>query len=445
MSDAPEQAWQDRIVASGYEDPDQLLANPRNHRIHPAIQQETLEAVLNRIGWVAKVIVNRTTGNIVDGHLRVELAQRRGEQVPVDYVDMTEQEEMTVLATFDAITELAGIDDARLKETIAEIDMDDPTIADFLADLAGEDPNLAESEGLTDEDDVPVPPEIPFTQPGDVWILGDHRLVCGDSLSRAAWDALMQGAPAQACWMDPPYNVNYEGKTKQALKIQNDEMDDAGFREFLRNAFTLVHDTLEPGAPYYIAHADSEGENFRAATREAGLLLKQCLVWVKNTMVLGRQDYQWQHEPILYGWKPGAAHRWYGERNKTTVFDQERSLDDLGKRDLVELVKTLREALNSSAQRFDKPSRNADRPTMKPVRLIVHHLKNSTLIGDTVIDPFGGSGSTLIACERLGRQARLIELGPNYCDVIIRRWQEFTGGQAIRESDGAAFIDPRLE
>lgn len=170
----------------------------------------------------------------------------------------------------------------------------------------------------------------------------------------------------------------------------------------------------------------------------------QCLIWVKQSLVLGRQDYQWQHEPILYGWRPGAAHRWYGERNKTTVWDQERPLDELGKRDLLEMVKELREALNTTAQRFDKPARNADHPTMKPVRLITHHLKNSSRREDLVLDPFGGSGSTLIAAEKLGRHARLIELDPIYCDVIIRRWQEFTGGQAVRQ-DGQPFIDPRLE
>lgn len=437
--------WQDRIVASGSEDPGQLLANPRNHRIHPAIQQETLEAILDRVGWVAKVLVNRTTGHIIDGHLRVELAARRGEPVPVDYVDMTEQEEMTVLATFDAITELASIDDARLRETIGEIDIEDGALADFLAELAGEDPEQAETAGLTDEDDVPVPPEIPFTQPGDVWLMGAHRLICADSLARDAYQELLQGEPVQACWTDPPYNVNYAGKTKEALRIQNDQMDNEGFRAFLRHALTLVAEALAPGAPFYIAHADSEGENFRGATREAGLLIKQCLVWVKNTMVLGRQDYHWQHEPILYGWRPGAAHRWYGERNKVTVFDQERRLDDLGKRDLLEMVKELREQLNSSVQRVDRPSRSSDHPTMKPVRLIVHHLKNSSRRDDLILDPFGGSGSTLIACERLARHARLIELDPIYCDVIVRRWQEFSGGQAIRERDGAAFVDPRLD
>ncbi|MFW6345240.1 MAG: DNA modification methylase [Halomonas sp.] len=438
----PLEAWQDRVVVTGLEDPGQLLANPRNHRIHPAIQQETLEAILDRVGWVAKVIVNRTTGNIVDGHLRVELAARRGERVPVDYVEMTEQEEMTVLATFDAITELAGIDQARLAETIGEIDMDDDTIAAFLADLAGEDPNNAEEEGLTDDDDIPEPLETPYTRPGDVWTLGNHRLVCGDSLSRETYTALLEGRQAQAMWTDPPYNVNYEGSNGK--KIQNDHMDNDSFRGFLRQAFTLATEALEEGCPFYIAHADSEGENFRGAAREAGMNTTQCLIWVKQSLVLGRQDYQWQHEPILYGWRPGAAHRWYGERNKTTVWDQERPLDELGKRDLLEMVKELREALNTTAQRFDKPARNADHPTMKPVRLITHHLKNSSRREDLVLDPFGGSGSTLIAAEKLGRHARLIELDPIYCDVIIRRWQEFTGGQAVRQ-DGQPFIDPRLE
>lgn len=209
----PLEAWQDRVVVTGLEDPGQLLANPRNHRIHPAIQQETLEAILDRVGWVAKVIVNRTTGNIVDGHLRVELAARRGERVPVDYVEMTEQEEMTVLATFDAITELAGIDQARLAETIGEIDMDDDTIAAFLADLAGEDPNNAEEEGLTDDDDIPEPLETPYTRPGDVWTLGNHRLVCGDSLSRETYTALLEGARPRRCGPTPRTTSTTRGAT----------------------------------------------------------------------------------------------------------------------------------------------------------------------------------------------------------------------------------------
>lgn len=242
----------------------------------------------------------------------------------------------------------------------------------------------------------------------------------------------------------------YEGKTKDSLTIQNDSMDFDSFYQFLYDAYICMFASLKEGGPIYVAHADTEGLNFRRAFRDAGFKLSGCLVWAKNSMVLGRSDYQWKHEPILYGWKPGAAHQWFGARNKTTVFDAPdmpfihlpdgRVQIDIGETSLIISGDQLQvEEVRGSIIRAEKPKRNGEHPTMKPVDLIVGMLKNSSRRGDKVLDLFGGSGSTLIACEKLGRAARLMELDERYCDVIVRRWQDFTGKKATLESTGQTF------
>ena len=235
---------------------------------------------------------------------------------------------------------------------------------------------------------------------GDLWKLGEHRLMCGDSTSEECMNILSGGAKFDMLITDPPYNVAYVGKTKDALTIKNDSMEDSSFRAFLTDAFKTVDVTLKEGAAFYIWHADSEGFNFRFAVKETGWLLKQNLVWVKNSLVMGRQDYQWKHEPCLYGWKAGASHNWYAGRAETTTLE------------------------------FDRPNRNDLHPTMKPIALFAYQIQNSTKEGDCVLDSFGGSGTTLIACEQLNRKAFLMELDPHYCDVIIARWEKFTGRKA---------------
>lgn len=203
-------------------------------------------------------------------------------------------------------------------------------------------------------------------------------------------------------WLtDPPYNVNYEGKTEDALKIENDSMGDADFRQFLVGAYKAADGVMRPGAVFYIWHADSEGANFRGAAKDVGWRVRECLIWNKNSMVLGRQDYQWKHEPCLYGWKEGAAHSWYSDRKQTTVLE------------------------------FDRPVRNGEHPTMKPLALFAYQMQNSTKEGDVVLDSFGGSGTTLIVAEQTGRKARVMELDPHYCDVIIARWEKATGKEAV--------------
>jgi DNA modification methylase len=299
-----------------------------------------------------------------------------------------------------------------------------------------------------DPDAAPEAPPTPVSVAGDTWLCGIHRVACGDSTVLEDVERATGGELVDAVWTDPPYNVNYESKL--AGKIKNDSMDDGAFRAFLQDAFVSAFAVTKPGAAIYVAHADTEGLNFRAAFKAAGFKLSGCLIWAKNSLVLGRSDYQWQHEPILYGWKEGARHRWYGGRKKTTLQQLEGQAfvanEDgswtvhLGGEALVIRGDNLTaEAVESTIIRVEKPGRSAEHPTMKPTELIARQLRNSTRAGDVVLDLFGGSGSTLIACETLGRAARLVELDPKFVDVIVRRWQEFTGGKATLEGDGRTF------
>lgn len=403
------EAFRSRIVGEGMEEPQQLLANPPNWRRHPRAQHEALEGMLRAVGWVQRVIVNRRTGHLVDGHLRVEVALRRGEPaVPVLYVDLSEAEERVVLAAIDPIGGLAETDGAALDALLAGLESGDAALDAFLATLRPED--LPEGEpGLTDDDDAPEMQPEAVTKPGDLWQLGPHRLLCGDATAAADVQRLTAGRAVDLWLTDPPYNVAYEGGTKDRLRIKNDAMGDDEFRGFLRAACAAADGVMRPGAVFYVWHADTEGYNFRGAVRDVGWQTRQCLVWRKNAIVMGRQDYHWQHEPCLYGWKGGAGHLWKSDRRQSTVLD------------------------------FDRPSRSAEHPTMKPVALIAYLMLNNTEPGDVVLDSFGGSGSTLIAAQKHARLALLAELDPHYCDVIVRRWQAFTGKAATREADGALF------
>ena len=435
--------WQSRIVGEGTESPDSILANPMNYRNHPKAQKDALRGVLNTVGWVQRIIVNTTTRNLIDGHLRVELAMDDGEpELPVIYIEVTEQEEKIILASIDPISAMAEQDQDALDNLLDHIlDVEDDNLSAFLESLhTPPDDDEPTTEGLTDDDDAPDLGPTAISTLGDVWLLGNHRLMCGDGTSIDDTDTLAAG-PIDMVWTDPPYNVDYTGGTEDALKIDNDSMDDAQFRTFLRDLFTAAFMVTREGGPIYIAHADSEGVNFRSALTEAGFLLKQCIIWVKNSMVLGRQDYQWQHEPILYGWKPGAAHKWYGEFNKKTVIDDTPDIKAMDKSELINQIRTLKNALNTSVLNFAKPNRNGEHPTMKPVELVAFMVKNSSRRGDKILDLCAGSGTTLIACEKYGRHARVMEYDPRYSDVIIKRWQDYTGQQAIHEATGQAFND----
>ncbi len=253
-----------------------------------------------------------------------------------------------------------------------------------------------EDEEITkDDDESPEPQKKAISEPGEMYQLGNHILICGDSTDKEIISRLMGSVKADLWITDPPYNVGYEGKTKKKLKIDNDAMSDTDFKDFLIKAFSATVEFVKEGSVFYIWHADLEGLNFRMACEETGLNVRQCLVWNKNSMVLGRQDYQWKHEPCLYGWKDGASHAWYSDRKQTTILN------------------------------FDRPQRNGEHPTMKPVKLIEYLIENSSKKEDIVFDSFGGSGTTMIACEKSGRIARLVELDPLYCDVIRRRWTKW--------------------
>jgi site-specific DNA-methyltransferase (adenine-specific) len=288
------------------------------------------------------------------------------------------------------------------------IELNDLLADGFALEMLGFDPKELDAllepevlEGLTDEDAVPDVPDEPTTKLGDIYQLGNHRLMCGDSTSIDAVTKLTSKGGVDMLLTDPPYNVAYEGSTKEKLTIKNDNMANDQFRQFLRDAFVTADLVMKAGAVFYIWHADSEGLNFRGACVDAGWTVRQCLIWKKSSLVMGRQDYHWKHEPCLYGWKDGAGHLWAADRKQTTILE------------------------------FDKPSRNGEHPTMKPVALFEYQMLNNTKGGDIVLDLFGGSGTTLLAAEKHGRHARLMELDPKYCDVIVKRWEDFTGKKAV--------------
>lgn len=393
---------------------EKLTPYARNTRTHTPAQIDAIAASIKEWGWTMPVLADED-GTLIAGHARIQAAQKLGiAEVPVMLAKGWPEAKRRayVIADNQLAIKGSGWDFELLASEIEGLGSDgfDLTLLGFnedeLANLLAE-----KTEGLVDEDDAPPPPDNPITVDGDVWLLGKHRLHCGDSTSVDAMDALMGGVLADMWLTDPPYNVAYEGKTKDALTIQNDSMGDDQFRSFLRDAYVAADTALKPGAVFYIWHADSEGYNFRGAAHDAGWRVRQCLIWKKSVMVMGRQDYQWRHEPCLYGWKEGAGHLWASDRKQTTILE------------------------------FDKPSRNGEHPTMKPVALFEYQMLNNTKGGDIVLDSFGGSGTTLIAAEKNGRIARMMELDPRYCDVIIKRWQDFTGQQAIHEATGKTFAE----
>lgn len=288
----------------------------------------------------------------------------------------------------------------------------------------------AEEKAKDDNFDVEANiPSKPSSKMGDIYELGDHRLICGDSTKQRYVDALMGNEMADILITDPPYNVNYEGGT--GMKIQNDNMDDTMFLYFLHDAFLAANNAMRKGAAFYIWHADSEGYNFRTAAKQIGWKIRQCIIWNKNSLVLGRQDYQWKHEPCLYGWKDGAPHYFVDKRNLTTIIEDELpEIDKMTKEELKNLLRKFQTEIPVSVINCDKPSKNSDHPTMKPIPLIEQQMLNSSRRGDIVLDIFGGSGTTLITAEQISRKCRMVEFDPKYVDVIIKRWEELTGNKA---------------
>lgn len=437
---------------------DSLIPYARNSRTHSETQVAQIASSIREFGFTNPVLID-AEGGIIAGHGRVLAARKLGlETVPAIRIDyMTEAQKRAYVIADNKLALNAGWDDELLALELGELrDLGfDLGLTGFSGDeidiiLSDED---IEEEGLTDKDETPEPAAQAVSVRGDIWLLGEHRVMCGDSTNISNVESLCDGDSIDCCWTDPPYNVNYESK---AGKIENDNLGDAEFRAFLYDAYVSAFSVMREGAPIYVAHADTEGYNFRGAFLEAGFKLSGCLIWVKNSLVLGRSDYQWRHEPILYGWKPGAAHSWYGGRAKTTVMEAPdmpyRVMPDGSVQ--IELGSTVLrisgddlqvEELVGSTIRAEKPKKNPDHPTMKPVELIIGMVKNSSRRGDKVLDLFGGSGSTLIACQTIGRAARLMEYDPRYCDVIIRRWQDFTGKTATLESTGQTFDEMTAE
>ena len=310
---------------------------------------------------------------------------------------------------------------------------------------------LPELEAMTEvvED---TPPEVneeeePMTKLGQIWQLGNHRLMVGDSTKADQVAELMGGELADLLVTDPPYNVNYGAQKAPTMKklhhrtdglrVANDNMESSAFQQFLRDAYSAADSAMKQGAAWYIWHASAEVKNFTEALEETEWQLRQIIIWVKDRLSMGLQDYQWQHEPCLYGWKSGAGHYFRDIRTETTVFDDEKPIEELSNKELKELVRNYRQAVPTSIIRENKPSKSEEHPTMKPVKLIARLVANSSREGEAVLDIFGGSGTTMIACEQLGRSCYMMELDPHHADVIIERWQNFTGQTAklIKEAD----------
>lgn len=396
---------------------DKLLPYARNARQHSDEQIAQIAASIAEFGFVNPCLVG-ADGVLVAGHGRLAAARKLGlSTVPVVVLDhLTPTQRRALVLADNRLAELSTWDDALLRIELEALqdegfDLDLTGFdADALAELlAGEEP---EHEGQTEDDAVPEMPEEPVSKPGDVWRLGPHRLVCGDATAAEAYAQLFpDGERADMVFTDPPYNVNYANSAKDKLRgkhrpILNDALG-AGFHDFLCDALSLL--VAHTRGAIYVAMSSSELDTLQAAFRSAGGHWSTFIIWAKNTFTLGRADYQRQYEPILYGWPEGAERYWCGDRDQGDVWQ------------------------------IKKPQKNDLHPTMKPVELVERAIRNSSRPGDVVLDPFGGSGTTLIAAEKSGRVARLIELDPKYADVIVRRWQEWTGKQATRESDGLAF------
>jgi DNA modification methylase len=379
-----------------------LIPYARNSRTHSDAQVAQIASSIKEFGWTNPVLLDGENG-IIAGHGRVMAASKLGEtEVPtIELSHMDDNQKRAYIIADNKLALNAGWDNEMLMLEVADLKDAgyDLGLTGFSVDEL-EELNPTVVEGLVDEDEAPALPTESITKPGDIYKLGKHRLMCGDSTSIEHLERLCDGHSVDMWLTDPPYNVAYEGKTKDSLTIQNDSMGDDQFRQFLRDAYVAADAVMKSGAVFYIWHADSEGYNFRGAAQDAGWKVRQCLIWKKSTMVMGRQDYHWKHEPCLYGWKEGAGHLWAADRKQTTILE------------------------------FDKPSRNGEHPTMKPVALFEYQLLNNTKGGDIVLDSFGGSGTTLIAAEKNGRVAYLMELDPKYCDVIVKRWEEFTGKKA---------------
>lgn len=379
---------------------EKLIPYRNNARTHSDEQVEKIAKSMREFGFINPVLVDGKF-NIIAGHGRVLGAKKLGmKEVPCLFIeDLTEEQKRAYIIADNRLAEDAGWDKEMLKIELEELQNLNFDISLTGFEMDDFDFGMDETEVIEDEFDETVPEE-PKSKKGEIYKLGKHYLMCGDSTDINDVEKLLNGAKVDLFLTDPPYNVDYQGGT--GLTIQNDNMDEDTFREFLKVSFFNANTVMKEGAVFYIWHADSEGYNFRGACHDIGWKVRQCLIWCKNTLVMGRQDYHWKHEPCLYGWKEGASHLWASDRRQTTVLE------------------------------FDRPSVSKEHPTMKPVGLFDYLIKNNTKKDDIVLDLFAGSGTTIIACEQNGRVAYSMELDPRYVDVIIARWEKLTGEQAER-------------
>lgn len=379
--------------------------NPRKDLKPDDAEYIKIKNSIVKFGFVSPLVINKDM-TVIGGHQRLKVLKDLGitevECIVVD-LDKTNEKALNI-----ALNKIQGDwDEDKLEALLQELKLEefDMNLTGF--DFDEVDEILNDING-TKEDNFDVDSayeeiEEPITKPGDIWILGNHRLMCGDSTHKDDIMRLMNNQDADMLLTDPPYNVDYVGKTAEALKIKNDNMDDNQFYEFLRKVFENMYIVTKEGASIYVFHADTEGINFRKAFKDAGFKLAECLIWKKDCFVMGRQDYQWQHEPILYGWKEGTAHYFINDRTQSTILE------------------------------FDRPKQSTLHPTMKPIDLIAKLIKNSSKENDIILDLFGGSGSTIIAAEQLNRNCYTMELDPKYCDVIVKRWETLTNKEAILE------------
>lgn len=410
----------------------------RPYENNPRKNEQAVEAVANSIkefGFKVPIVAT-IDGEIVNGHTRFKAAKLlKLKTAPVLIADDLTEEQIKAFRLADNKTgELADWDVELLYGELDELTGFDMTMFGFEdIDFSLDDFEEVEKEDGEEADtDSEEKPKVEY---GDIYQLGRHRLMCGDSTSAEDMARLIDGAVIDLYVTDPPYNVAYQGGTDEAMTIMNDSMDDVSFRQFLRDAFAVANNHLKSGGAFYIWHADSEGLNFRAAVKETGWLLKQSIIRVKNAIVLGRQDYQWKHEPCLYGWKDGASHYFVDNRSLATVIEEdEENLKEMTKSELISYIKTMQDTSPTTVFYEDKPVRNDIHPTMKPLKLIARCVLNSSKKGDKILDSFNGGGSTLMVCERSERVCYAMELDPVYVERTIKRWEEETGLTAEKVS-----------
>ena len=414
--------WVSRIVGHDKVAASKLMANPFNHRLHPKNQRDVVSASIRELGFIKSVIVNRLTGHIVDGHERVRQALDEGPDTPVDveYIELSEEQERKALFVLDASSELADVDGDALASLFADMKLEDAALRGLMDDMAKDADIFVEP--VIDEDDVPEVPTDPVTKPGDLWILGNHRVLCGDSTKAEDVGRLMDGAKAHLVITDPPYGVSYSDKNAflsainkgngNQTKIENDHLNKKETQAMWGSAFKNMADAMGAGAVVYCfmpQGGDQMMMMMMMMMMEGGIEPRHELIWLKNNHVLGRSDYNYKHEPILYAWKKGG-HKFYGD-------------------------------FSTSVIECKKPHASKLHPTMKPVELVAILVQNSSQLSETIYDPFMGSGTTLIAAEQLNRKCYGIEISPVYVDVICSRWSKLTGRQPIRESDGKTFME----